>query len=187
MRIPICSAASIIVVPASTSMGTSSISREIFVFLGMWSPEAGYNQETADASKNGMIGGFETAKTAYKRLSHLGFKRTYRSQPVKQVDLASATACVLWVHLGNPSEYHCAEAYRKAMGLNLTVGGCFLGRGFSAASCAQDQVQQRGEEADEKSLMEIRRSGLSGHLPHVPCAELGMPPEVSRDQDSHPG
>jgi transposase len=30
-----------------------------------------------------------------------------------------ATACVLWVYLGNPSKYHCAEAYRKAMGLNL--------------------------------------------------------------------
>jgi transposase len=30
-----------------------------------------------------------------------------------------ATACVLWVHLGDPAHYHCAEAYRKAMGLNL--------------------------------------------------------------------
>ena len=30
-----------------------------------------------------------------------------------------ATACVLWAHLGDPSNYHCAEAYRKAMGLNL--------------------------------------------------------------------
>ena len=30
-----------------------------------------------------------------------------------------ATACVLWVYLGNPANYHGAEAYRKAMGLNL--------------------------------------------------------------------
>ena len=30
-----------------------------------------------------------------------------------------ATACVLWVYLGDPRNYHCAEAYRKAMGLNL--------------------------------------------------------------------
>ena len=29
------------------------------------------------------------------------------------------TACVLWVYLGDPAKYHCAEAYRKAMGLNL--------------------------------------------------------------------
>ena len=33
--------------------------------------------------------------------------------------LGWATACVLWVYLGNPANYHCAEAYRKAMGLNL--------------------------------------------------------------------
>jgi transposase len=30
------------------------------------------------------------------------------------------TACVLWVELGDPSQYHCGSAYRKAMGLNLT-------------------------------------------------------------------
>lgn len=30
-----------------------------------------------------------------------------------------ATACVLWVALGNPKDYPCGEAYRKAMGLNL--------------------------------------------------------------------
>lgn len=29
------------------------------------------------------------------------------------------TACVLWVQLGNPRDYHCGAAYRKAMGLNL--------------------------------------------------------------------
>ena len=30
-----------------------------------------------------------------------------------------ATTCVLWVELGNPRDYHCGAAYRKAMGLNL--------------------------------------------------------------------
>jgi len=30
-----------------------------------------------------------------------------------------ATACVLWVALGDPRDYPCGEAYRKAMGLNL--------------------------------------------------------------------
>jgi transposase len=30
-----------------------------------------------------------------------------------------ATACVLWVYVGDPRNYPCAEAYRKAMGLNL--------------------------------------------------------------------
>ena len=50
-----------------------------------------------------------------------------------------ATACVLWVYLGDPSDYHCGEAYRKAMGLNLTErsSGMYQGklkiskRGFS--------------------------------------------------------
>ena len=31
-----------------------------------------------------------------------------------------ATACVLWVCLGDPRDYFCAAAYCKAMGLNLT-------------------------------------------------------------------
>jgi transposase len=30
-----------------------------------------------------------------------------------------ATACVLWAMLGDPRNYSCGEAYRKAMGLNL--------------------------------------------------------------------
>jgi transposase len=30
-----------------------------------------------------------------------------------------ATACVLWYCTGDPRQYHCAAAYRKAMGLNL--------------------------------------------------------------------
>jgi transposase len=30
-----------------------------------------------------------------------------------------ATACVLWVSSGDPRNYHCAAAYRKALGLNL--------------------------------------------------------------------
>ena len=28
-----------------------------------------------------------------------------------------ATACVLWAELGDPDDYHCGAAYRKAMGL----------------------------------------------------------------------
>jgi transposase len=41
-----------------------------------------------------------------------------------------ATACVLWVHLGDPRHYSCAAAYRKAMGLNLTEysSGQYQGR-----------------------------------------------------------
>jgi len=33
--------------------------------------------------------------------------------------VGTTTACVLWVELGDPRDYHCGAAYRKAMGLNL--------------------------------------------------------------------
>jgi transposase len=33
--------------------------------------------------------------------------------------VGKATACVLRVSLGDPRDYHCGEAYRKALGLNL--------------------------------------------------------------------
>lgn len=33
--------------------------------------------------------------------------------------VGSVTACVLWVAIGDPRDYHCGPAYRKAMGLNL--------------------------------------------------------------------
>jgi transposase len=44
------------------------------------------------------------------------------AQPIIQAMAAvvgPVTACVLWVELGNPQDYHCGAAYRKAMGLNL--------------------------------------------------------------------
>ena len=44
------------------------------------------------------------------------------AQPIIQamgVVVGPVTACVLWVELGNPQDYHCGAAYRKAMGLNL--------------------------------------------------------------------
>jgi transposase len=41
-----------------------------------------------------------------------------RLQAEAQV-VGKATACVLRVSLGDPRDYHCGEAYRKAMGLNL--------------------------------------------------------------------
>jgi hypothetical protein len=45
-----------------------------------------------------------------------------RGHPVLEAQrrvIGAATACVLWVCVGDPRQYHCAEAYRKAMGLNL--------------------------------------------------------------------
>jgi hypothetical protein len=66
-------------------------------------------------------------KAAQKRLSEL-------SAGVKVIGalaaaVGNATACVLFVHLGDPSDYHCAAAYVKAMGLNLTERSSGMHRG----------------------------------------------------------
>jgi transposase len=56
-------------------------------------------------------------KTAQKRLLELSAKiKVIRALAAA---VGNATACVLFVYLGDPSDYHCAAAYLKAMGLNL--------------------------------------------------------------------
>jgi transposase len=78
----------------------------------------------------------EIAKSR-RRLEELAQGKAVIQRQAQAVGVA--TACVLWVHLGDPKEYHCAEAYRKVMGLNLTErsSGMYQGklriskRGFS--------------------------------------------------------
>lgn len=97
------------------------------------------------------------------------------------------TACVLWVHLGDPRQYDSAGAYRKAMGLNLKTrssgrwNGCLkiTKRGSSAVRrwmyfaslrlCREDGVRQwyqshksrapvnKGGSASKWALMGIQR------------------------------
>jgi transposase len=54
---------------------------------------------------------------AQQRLSELGAAHAVIAQQGATIGIP--TACVLWTHLGDPRQYHCAAAYRKAMGLNL--------------------------------------------------------------------
>jgi transposase len=56
-------------------------------------------------------------KAAKARLEELGEKNEVIRRMSRAV--GTVTACVLWVALGDPANYHCGEAYRKAMGLNL--------------------------------------------------------------------
>jgi transposase len=56
-------------------------------------------------------------KAAKARLEELGQKNEVIRRMSEAV--GTVTACVLWVTLGDPANYHCGEAYRKAMGLNL--------------------------------------------------------------------
>jgi len=52
-----------------------------------------------------------------KRLTQLASHHPVIASQGKTIGIP--TACVLWTHLGDPRQYHCAAAYRKAMGLNL--------------------------------------------------------------------
>ena len=54
---------------------------------------------------------------AQKRLLELS--RGHKAIEALSRAVGNATACVLFTHLGDPSNYHCAAAYVKAMGLNL--------------------------------------------------------------------
>jgi transposase len=61
--------------------------------------------------------GLSEQRQARRRLQQLG-----PEQPILRAMgevVGPVTACVLWVELGNPQDYHCGAAYRKAMGLNL--------------------------------------------------------------------
>jgi transposase len=57
------------------------------------------------------------------RRSQRELAKRVRGQPVLQAQarvVGAATAAVLWAGVGDPRDYGCGEAYRKAMGLNLT-------------------------------------------------------------------
>ena len=60
---------------------------------------------------------YRQTQEAKRQLRRLAKKNKIIQRQAKAV--GTVTACVLWVTLGDPRNYHCGEAYRKAMGLNL--------------------------------------------------------------------
>lgn len=56
-------------------------------------------------------------KAAHRRLEELAERHEIIRRQAKVV--GAVTACVAWVALGDPRNYHCGQAYRKAKGLNL--------------------------------------------------------------------
>ena len=56
-------------------------------------------------------------RRAKRELERLGASHEVIQRQGRVVGVA--TACVLWVYLGDPRDYDSGEAYRKAMGLNL--------------------------------------------------------------------
>ena len=63
------------------------------------------------------LAAYREIQKARRRLEELGQGYEVICRQAKVVGMA--TACVLWVALGDVRNYPCGEAYRKAMGLNL--------------------------------------------------------------------
>ena len=59
----------------------------------------------------------QQVQQAQRQLARLGPRQQVLQAQGQVVGLA--TACVLWVSTGDPRQFDCAAAYRKAMGLNL--------------------------------------------------------------------
>jgi transposase len=78
------------------------------------------NQQDLERMKHYAASALEAYRqTQYARnmLGRLGRDNPVIARQAQAVGMA--TACVLWVLLGDPRDYPCAEAYRKAMGFNL--------------------------------------------------------------------
>jgi len=60
---------------------------------------------------------YRAVQSAKRRLSELSKQHATLARLAEVV--GGPTACVLWVAVGDPNNYHCGEAYRKAIGLNL--------------------------------------------------------------------
>ena len=80
-------------------------------------PQGKYERQWLQECANEVLAARRTKQRARREL-----KRLTERNPVLgglAAAVGHATASVLWVHLGSPQGYHCGEAYRKAMGLNL--------------------------------------------------------------------
>jgi transposase len=76
-----------------------------------------FDVKAAQGCATEALAALREVKAAKGRLEELGEKNEVILRMSRAVGMV--TACVLWVSLGNPANYHCGEAYRKAMGLNL--------------------------------------------------------------------
>jgi len=63
------------------------------------------------------LAAYRETQQARRELGRLAKGNEVIQRQAKAVGVA--TACVLWVTLGDPRDYRCGAAYRKAMGLNL--------------------------------------------------------------------
>lgn len=108
-------------------------------------------------------------KAAKALLEELGEKNAVIRRMSRAI--GTPTACVLWVSLGDPSNYHCGEAYRKAMGLNLKERSSGKHRGRLKITKRGPGIVRRWlymaawrmvKEADVKKWYEVKKSRDNG-------------------------
>jgi transposase len=80
-------------------------------------PQDEYEREWLRECAQELLKARQARERAQRELKRLAKENATVSRLGRAVGFA--TASVLWVYLGNPQGYHCGEAYRKAMGLNL--------------------------------------------------------------------
>jgi len=80
-------------------------------------PPGKYERDWIRECANQILGTRRTKQRAKRELKRLAAGNAALSKLGSAV--GCATASVLWAYLGNPQDYHCGSAYRKAMGLNL--------------------------------------------------------------------
>jgi len=80
-------------------------------------PQGKFERQWMQECANELLAARRAKQKAKRELKRLGEQNPAVSRLAAAIGFA--TASVLWVFLGNPQSYHCGEAYRKAMGLNL--------------------------------------------------------------------
>jgi transposase len=80
-------------------------------------PPGKYERQWLQECANELLAAKRTKQKAKRELKRLSERSPVLGRLAAAVGYA--TASVLWVYLGSPQSYHCGEAYRKAMGLNL--------------------------------------------------------------------
>ena len=80
-------------------------------------PPGKYEEQWLQECANGLLAARRVKQKAKRELKRLSERNPMLGRLAAAVGYG--TASVLWVQLGSPQSYHCGEAYRKAMGLNL--------------------------------------------------------------------
>jgi len=106
----------------------------------------GVRQNQADRDRLGRVAGQALAACHELRRSRSQLKQLAEGNPTIAAQAAAvglATACVLWVRLGDPHDYPAAAAYLKAMGLNLAERSSGQHKGHMHISKRGDPLVRR--------------------------------------------